>query len=517
MFSRLRVRALLVLSLAALLLSFRGVSPGYADAPVAENAGIQAQMTTLINYLDSPAYAATTTWEEHIVLAYQLARQRPPTPLEFLFLNLYRQHEPVSRDFALSVALRGQETEISWEQCAAFLRRVTQSDWAVTPLIRAQAAALSTVPRSYLAITLRQQIISASREQAIATPRTTTVTQPYTEYNIYYGYLHAHSELSDGQGNPLDDYVYARDQGGLDFFSLTDHGELLLIWPWQHKWQDLKDAAEATYAPGQFATLWGFEWSNPILGHINVLNSEDYTNALSDFGLVDLFDYLVARPEAFARFNHPGEYDYLFIEFLHLRLNAAAVPQMVGIENFNKNDGFDQFYYGGSWFTDTPFIDVGNGKGWYLGALGGQDNHSVDYGTRNEFRTAVLAQDLTRESIIDAYRNRRFYATEDKDLQLDFRFEGYPMGSRVTGQPGVPRTFEISACDAGGDTFQEVRLYRDGVLIVTQPVSGNCFQTTLTDNAPVGSSYYYVIVRQNDDNDANGRNDEALSSPIWIE
>ena len=52
MFSRLRVRALLVLSLAALLLSFRGVSPGYADAPVAENAGIQAQMTTLINYLD---------------------------------------------------------------------------------------------------------------------------------------------------------------------------------------------------------------------------------------------------------------------------------------------------------------------------------------------------------------------------------------------------------------------------------------------------------------------------------
>ena len=330
----------LMLCLLVLIMLAPGLLPAYGSSssfsPVPDDramqidhAGIQTQMTALINYLDSPAYAATTTWEEHIVLAYQLAQQRPPTPLEFLFLNLYRQHEPVSRGFALSVALRGQETETSWEQCAAFLRRVTQSDWAVTPLIRAQAAALSTVPRSYLAITLRQQIISASREPAIATPLTTTVTQPYTEYNIYYGYLHAHSELSDGQGNPLDDYVYARDQGGLDYFSLTDHGELLLIWPWQHKWQDLKDAAEATYAPGQFATLWGFEWSNPILGHINVLNSEDYTNALSDFGLVDLFDYLVARPEAFGRFNHPGEYDYLFIEFLHLRLNAAAVPQMV--------------------------------------------------------------------------------------------------------------------------------------------------------------------------------------------
>ena len=59
--------------------------------------------------------------------------------------------------------------------------------------------------------------------------------------------------------------------------------------------------------------------------------------------------------------------------------------------------------------------------GWYLGALGGQDNHSPDWGTRNEFRTAVLAEELTRESVIDAYLSRRFYATEDKDLHLDLR------------------------------------------------------------------------------------------------
>ncbi|NIO07792.1 MAG: hypothetical protein GTO40_07200, partial [Deltaproteobacteria bacterium] len=78
-------------------------------------------------------------------------------------------------------------------------------------------------------------------------------------------------------------------------------------------------------------------------------------------------------------------------------------------------------YYDGSWFPffDYSYWDVGNLRGWYLGALGGQDNHSPNWGTRNQFRTAVLAVELTREAIIDAYLNRRFYVTEDKNLYLD--------------------------------------------------------------------------------------------------
>ena len=59
------------------------------------------------------------------------------------------------------------------------------------------------------------------------------------------------------------------------------------------------------------------------------------------------------------------------------------------------------------------------------------------------------------------------------------------------------------------DTFQEVRLYRDGKLLETQTVSGNNVQVWFEDSAASGSHYYYVIVRQDDDNDDNGRNDEA--------
>jgi hypothetical protein len=159
---------------------------------------------------------------------------------------------------------------------------------------------------------------------------------------------------------------------------------------------------------------------------------------------------------------------------------------------------------------------VGNLRKWYLGSLGGQDNHSKHWGIRNEFRTAVLAEKLTRESIIDAYMNRRFYATEDKNLHLDFRCQGYPMGSRLSG---VLREFSVQAWDDdSGDIFREVRLYRNGKLVETKSLPGqNFIEVVFSDPLFSRAAYYYVIVGQYDDNDENGRNDEAISSPIWIE
>ena len=87
------------------------------------------------------------------------------------------------------------------------------------------------------------------------------------------------------------------------------------------------------------------------------------------------------------------------------------------------------------------------------------------------------------------------------------------MGSKLTA---VPRNFTVTASDASGDTISEVRLYRNGTLIAVNPVSGNSINTTFTDNS-TGSAYYYVMVKENDDQDGNGRNDEALSSSIWIQ
>jgi hypothetical protein len=41
-------------------------------------------------------------------------------------------------------------------------------------------------------------------------------------YNIYFGYLHAHTGVSDGSGTPREAYAQAK-IAGLDFFGLSDH------------------------------------------------------------------------------------------------------------------------------------------------------------------------------------------------------------------------------------------------------------------------------------------------------
>lgn len=485
-----------------------------AAAQPLDQAATQAAMQALIDHLDSPAYAARASWGEHVVLSYQAAQGRAPTRLEFYTLQALGEHTPLSRSAILSMALRGEELAPTWAQVQALVERVNLSDWVVTPAVQQRAQELSQSTPAQIEAELQARLA----ERPAGSPQPSTSRPSFTPnevYNVYYGYLHAHSELSDGEGTPDEAYSYARDEGGLDFFSLTDHGELMQLWPWENRWDQLKAAAEAHYAPGEYVTLWGFEWSNPLLGHMNFLNTEDYTSFLTDFGLVDAFAWLAARPEGFGKFNHPGEYDMLRLEFFHFtRLFPEVVEQMAGIENWNGNNTFEEYYYNGSWTNDYSYWDVGNRRGWYLGAEGAQDNHSPNWGTRNDMRVGVLATELTREAIIDAYRQRRFFTTEDKNLELDFRSHGFPMGARLDS--ALERLFEVTACDDSGDIFQEVRLYRNSNQIAVQAVDGNCVAASFSDSFSY-PAYYYVIVRQTDDQDGNGRPDEAISSPIWFE
>jgi len=494
----------------ALLLFLIGFSTQARGAPV-DSGPVREGMERLIAYLDSALYRDIATWEEHLVLTYRKVQGRAPGLRDAAILTLLHRDIALPRSAVLSHALRGNRPKPSWEQCRALIPRFHPEDLVPDPATQREANRLKSAIKGKLRTLLGEADHLGTARKSSTIPVIETESQPFEEYQVYFGYLHAHSALSDGEGDPLDAYAFARDQGQLDFFALTDHGEMLALWPWQDKWAQLVDAAEANYEPGTFVSLWGFEWSNPLLGHMNVFNSAEFTGALETFRLLEMYDWIVDRPETFAQFNHPGDYDLLGIEFLHLLGYPPVREQVVGIETWNGDYSFDDYFYGGGYNTGPSYLDEANRRGWRLGALGSQDNHQQDWGVKNDFRTAVLARNLTREEIIEAYRNRRFYATEDKDLMLDLRSQGYPMGSRLTG---MARSFEVHACDGSGDSFEEIRFYRNGQLRETQPVSGTCVDATFTDLSFLSDSYY-VIVRQSDDNDSNGRPDEAISSPIW--
>jgi hypothetical protein len=484
-----------------------------AKPPLPGESAVQQEMQALITYLDSAAYGYAVPWGEHVVLAYRLAQGRDPSLLEYAYINMLREHPGLKRSDVLGIALTADRDAADWDACAAFLSRNKSASFKSDDSVKLVSRALAVRPREELA-QLLDVAVPAPEADAAAPPKGTQT--PGEEYETYYGFLHAHSHFSldgDQSGTVDEAYTVARDAGGLDFFGLTDHAEFLILWPWDNKWERGRAAADAFDAPGEFVALWGFEWSNPLLGHLSIMNTEDFTHTFKTFRLRALYDWIAERPEAYAQFNHPGDYDFIGLELGHFKPYPRVAAQMVGLEVWNTDFGLDRYFYGGSWENDASFMDVGNQNGWMLGALGAQDNHGRDWGVLNDFRTGVLATELTREGIAEAFRARRFYATEDKDLALDFRCSGFPMGARLEG---VARVFTVSASDGSGDAFQRVRLFKNGQLLDQFALSSNSISVDFEDTGATGDDYYYVIITQADDNDSNGRNDEALSSPIWV-
>jgi hypothetical protein len=118
-----------------------------------------------------------------------------------------------------------------------------------------------------------------------------------------------------------------------------------------------------------------------------------------------------------AFFNHPARGAGVRFE------GFATTPtdKIVGMELFNKSDGFDVYYYNDGFYPNDGNLghyDEANIRGWRIGAAGNDDNHGGTWGTRTDFRTAILSENLTRADLLEAMQERRFYSTLDKNNAL---------------------------------------------------------------------------------------------------
>ncbi len=324
-------------------------------------------------------------------------------------------------------------------------------------------------------------------------------------YNVYYGNLHNHSEVSDGIGTPDEAYNYAKNTSHLDFFGLSDHsdgsGDIT-----PSEWIAMKTAADAYNEPGVFTSFRGFEWTTYTYGHLTVVNSENYCYTEPPvLTFTDLCNWLNER-ECIAFFNHPGYADKEDKEFFHFATPPSN--KIIGMELWTSIRDFSIYYYNDGYYVNDGtkgYFDEALMRNWKIGALGNEDNHSGIWGNLCVFRMAILANANTREELYNAMKLRRFYSTLDKNLALSFQINGNEMGSTV-----LPGTYgvRIRASDADGELFTQVQLLNNGTVVNTwTPNSGNPDITSTITFA--NNQYYYVKVKQTDGN-------EAISSPIWI-
>ena len=329
----------------------------------------------------------------------------------------------------------------------------------------------------------------------------------FCPYNLYFGLLHAHTEISDGLGSVEEAFSLASRTEGMDFFAVTDHsnsfdnalsGEIGTDGSSvSAEWAAGKAAAEAVTTE-TFLGIFGFEMTWPEirqLGHITTFAtpgwiSRDQDGFSDDADALDhYFQALSTVPQSVSQFCHPGDLYGDFGGFSHYRWEYDDTVQL--LETLGE----------GSIAAYIQALD----RFWHLAPTASQNIHNGRHGSENDLRTVILAEELTEQSLFDAIRAHRVYATQDKDLHLYYTLEGYDMGSRLPYAEDPELILSLWDPTDAGCTAEIIGT--GGITLARKTLEGN---GDLIFRLPEGYRWYFVKITQPD-------GDVAVTAPVWVE
>ena len=378
--------------------------------------------------------------------------------------------------------------------------------------------------------------VTVKRADEKETSKTWSFTIGEATFQRYFGQLHSHTQYSDGAGSlesALDYVKNLPEIANVDFVAFTDHSNYFdksgaanpegALYDMtkateysQQTWKSYKDAVAAFNAEnaGSMVAIAGFEmtWSGGP-GHINTFNTPGIVsrnnttlnNKTKDAGLQAYYK-LLSQTEgvnSISQFNHPGTTFGNFIDFGYW--DAVVDTRMYMVEVGN---GEGQIGAGGYYPSYEQYI-MALDKGWHVAPTNNQDNHKGRWGNANDARDVILTDDFTEDGIYAALRARRMYATEDKNLDLDYTVNGNMMGSIID----VPAklNFEISFNDPDRtDSIAKVELVvNSGKVAYTWDSAADLAKGSVSVELAPEYTYYFVRVTEGD-------GDLAVTAPVWV-
>lgn len=379
--------------------------------------------------------------------------------------------------------------------------------------------------------------VTVKRADEKETSKTWSFTIGEATFQRYFGQLHSHTQYSDGAGSLESALAYVKalpDNANVDFVAFTDHSNyfdsknnpnveaalydtsLVKDSDPSHSWATYKNTVAAFNAAnaGKMVAIAGFEmtWSGGP-GHINTFNTPGIVsrnnttlnNKTKDAGLQAYYKLLSQKEGAnsISQFNHPGTTFGNFIDFGYW--DAVVDTRMYMVEVGN---GEGQIGAGGYYPSYEQYI-MALDKGWHVAPTNNQDNHKGKWGNANDARDVILTDDFSESGIYEALRARRMYATEDKNLDLDYTVNGNMMGSIID----VPEklNFEISFNDPDRtDSIAKVELVvNSGKVAYTWDSAADLAKGSVSVELAPEYTYYFVRVTEGD-------GDLAVTAPVWV-
>ena len=305
-----------------------------------------------------------------------------------------------------------------------------------------------------------------------------------SEYDIYYGDLHRHTDLSlcfpFFDGSIEDAYRYAIDVGGLDFLGITDHtrdlnhGDALAqLW-----WRCTKEVRRHEL-DGAFSPLFAFERSHGDTDH-NIISLRD--------------DMLRDYPTPLRFFWEDMGNDTFSIPHAPMNDHAWAYQD-------DAHRPLAEIYQGCRDYDSQEPVHKALGLGYHLGFIASSDHLST-----SASYACVWAPDSTAEAIFRSMQARRTFGATSH-IRLLFKTGEHWMGEIVTASTAPQFHVQVE----GTGPIERIEVLHNGTVVSTFDPEGQAgFEREFVPQVELtGNDYFYIHIRQRDGN-------RAWSSPIWV-
>ncbi len=338
-------------------------------------------------------------------------------------------------------------------------------------------------------------------------------TDPDGKWKIFVGDTHAHTSYSDGLATPYEVYDKVKEEEYFDFFTVTDHTELLD----DDEFFRTFDAADA-YTEEGFTAFAGSESQVDLYhknsigldqndgGEIVVINKEGYSYS-SD---LDTFFKDIGENEAgFAIVAHPHvlgftDFPLIWNAFDPIHQTDERMLKLIrGVEIFNEH-GESNILNERAFST---FLDCG----YKVCPVASSDHHGPRWGKIAETnRTFVYAQGRSKEYMIDAFRNARAYACQNGNVKLFYTCNGKNPASTLP----LTDTYEFLVhvepfyVRKTGDETVFVEVISDyGEIVASREVGKYMFDFDITVQSGTARFFYLKLYSRS--------GEVTISAPVW--
>ncbi|MDP6357386.1 MAG: DUF3604 domain-containing protein [Planctomycetota bacterium] len=290
-------------------------------------------------------------------------------------------------------------------------------------------------------------------------------------HKLYWG--DSHLNLHSRDKERFEDAFQAA-RGHLDFLPLayypmdyyhTDEG--LRVESWHNRpnflkeWECIKQLCRQYHEPGGFVTFVGYEWggNRTRWGDHNVYYFDE-DNLLDDADDIDDLYANLRKTRALAIPHHVG---YLTTQrakdWDHFDPNLSPFVEIFsnhGLSETPINRWPQPNYAMGPWTNGSTVMDA-LARGLRVGIICSGDSHNAFGGVYGSGLMGVWADELTRESLWEAFLSRRVYGVTGDRMVLDYRVNEACMGSEIQSNGGPVKATIGADCPQEIDRIELIR------------------------------------------------------------